>query len=356
MDVAFCYMIEFVMSEADLVGVRFAISPLNELTLSLRVLRDPGRYPLHLPWSRRLVELRPELDVDLLGALINERGWTPDFLSPRPESPFTRIDDEVDRVAATPPRIVRHDLMAIHGGLPPMTDGRRGVGRIITALRRYWELAFAPSWERMRAVLETDIAHRGRVMAQAGLGAMLAGLSDRVSFDRPVLGVRIHGAPPHRVDVAGTGVTLLPSLFALHTAVPVNPAGPPLLIYAARGTGTLWETRHPGSSTALVTVLGQVRANLLTGLGEPTSSTELAHRASVTTSAVNQHLRALRDAGLLVAHRCGRHVLYGRSELGEALVDASGGEANPRLGVLPTTPLPQALSRLAKTGSRGSGA
>ena len=35
-------MIEFVFSEADLVDVRFAVSPLNELTLSLRVLKDPA--------------------------------------------------------------------------------------------------------------------------------------------------------------------------------------------------------------------------------------------------------------------------------------------------------------------------
>jgi DNA-binding transcriptional ArsR family regulator len=318
-------MIEFVLSEADLVGVRFAVSPLNELTLSLRVLRDPGRYPLHLPWSRLLVELRPELDLEGLRALINKRGWTPDFLSPRPNSPFTRIDEELERVRATPLRVVRRDLAAIHGELPSIVAGRRGVERIVKALRRYWEVAFAPSWERMRTVLESDIVHRGRVLAQAGLGAMLAGLSDRVSFDSPVLRVRIHGAPPRRVDVAGTGLTLLPSLFALHTAVPVDPAGLPLLIYAARGTGTLWETRRSGSATALVAVLGRVRANLLTRLGEPASSTELAYHAGVTTSAVNQHLRALREVGLLIAHRHGRHVLYGRSELGDALVDRSAG-------------------------------
>lgn len=312
-------MIEFVLREADLVGVRFAISPLNELTLSLRVLRDPGRYPLHLPWSRRLADLRPELDLGVLGALINPRGWTPDFLSPRPDTPFTRLDDEFDRILATPPRVVRRDLTAIHGTPPAVADGRRAPERIVAALRGYWEAALSPHWERMRSVLEGDVVHRGRVLAQAGLGAMLDGLSERVSFQSPVLRVRIHGAPPRRVDVAGSGMTLLPSLFALHTAVPVDPAGPPLLIYAARGTGTLWETHRPRSAAALAGVLGQVRADLLDALGEPASSTELARRMGVTTSAVNQHLRALRAAGLLVAHRHGRHVLYGRSELGEAL-------------------------------------
>ncbi|MFL6144273.1 MAG: helix-turn-helix domain-containing protein [Labedaea sp.] len=323
-------MIEFVLSEADLVGVRFAVSPLNELTLSLRVLRDPGRYPLQLPWSRRLMEIRPRLDLAMLAALINERGWTPDFLSPRPESPFTRIDEELTRVRSTPPRAVRRDLLAVHGSLPSIVEGRRVLDRIVTALRRYWDLALAPHWERMRAVLESDIVYRGRLMAQYGLGPMLAGISERISFDSPVVRVRIHGVPPRRVAVAGTGLTLLPSLFALHTAVPVDPAGPPLLIYAARGAGTLWENRRVGSAAALVAVLGRVRAELLTGLAEPVSSTELAHRMGVTASAVNQHLRALRDAGLLTARRHGRHVRYGRSALGEALAGTDAGEGVDR--------------------------
>ena len=45
----------------------------------------------------------------------------------------------------------------------------------------------------------------------------------------------------------------------------------------------------------------------------------------VTASAVNQHLRVLRDAGLLVSTRYGRSVLYLRSELGSALLEARAG-------------------------------
>ncbi|ANZ41526.1 hypothetical protein BBK82_41835 [Lentzea guizhouensis] len=55
-------------------------------------------------------------------------------------------------------------------------------------------------------------------------------------------------------------------------------------------------------------------------LAEPRSSTDIARLTGVTTSAVNQHLRALRDAGLLTAQRHGRSVLCARSELGDALV------------------------------------
>jgi predicted ArsR family transcriptional regulator len=55
-------------------------------------------------------------------------------------------------------------------------------------------------------------------------------------------------------------------------------------------------------------------------LDQPASSTELAARLGVTTTAVNQHLRALLAAGLLTAARHGRHVLYLRTELGDGLV------------------------------------
>jgi DNA-binding transcriptional ArsR family regulator len=44
----------------------------------------------------------------------------------------------------------------------------------------------------------------------------------------------------------------------------------------------------------------------------------------VTLSAANQHLRALRAAGLLASVRHGRHVLYLRTELGDGL---TGGAA-----------------------------
>jgi DNA-binding transcriptional ArsR family regulator len=43
----------------------------------------------------------------------------------------------------------------------------------------------------------------------------------------------------------------------------------------------------------------------------------------VTPTAVNQHLRAMRSAGLLTTARRGRSVLYLRSDLGDRLVAPS---------------------------------
>lgn len=321
MDVAFRYMIEFVLADTDLTGLRFAVSPLNELALSLRVLRSPGRHPLHRPWLDALDT--GGLDLPVLRALTTPRGWTPDFLSPRPTAPETSVETELDRLAATGADRVAADLAALHARIPEVLAGNPAavLARVVTALRGLWDAGFAPFWGRMKAVLEADVAHRARVMSRGGLGAMLTGVSDRISFRGTVVAVRIRDAPPRRVEVRGAGLTLMPSLFALHTAVPVDPEAPPMLIYAARGTGTLWEKGVTRARPGLAGILGRTRAELLTSLDEPATSTELARRSGVTVSAVNQHLRALRDGRLLESRRRGRSVEYFRTAVGEALVD-----------------------------------
>jgi DNA-binding transcriptional ArsR family regulator len=98
-----------------------------------------------------------------------------------------------------------------------------------------------------------------------------------------------------------------------------------MILYPARGQGALWEAERVANPAAVAAVLGETRASLLAALGEPASSTELGVRFGVTASAVNQHLRVLRDAGLLVSTRYGRNVLYLRSELGSALLEAPTG-------------------------------
>ncbi len=215
---------------------------------------------------------------------------------------------------------MRHDIELVHGYVPPMLRDRH---RLFDAVEHYWRHAIAEHWNRMRMILEADIAHRGRVLAQGGLAAMFSDISSRITFDSPIARVRIAGVQPYRVETGGRGLTLVPTVFIRHTAVPVDRSRPPLLLYAARGVGTLWETGRVRGPAALAGVLGQVRADLLAELEEPRSSTDVARRTGVTTSSVNQHLRALRDAGLLISQRHGRSVLYARSELGDALVRGS---------------------------------
>jgi len=322
-------MIRYELAGMDLADVRFAVSPLNELVLSLRALRDPGRYPLHLPWLRRVDAARAGLDAEVLLALTDERLCTPDFLSPRPRSPLTRIEDELADLRRTPPHVLRRDLAAVHP-CRPLPAALRGpddavLTRVVDALADYWDRCFAGPWPRMRAVLEADVLHRGRESAQRGLASMFAGLAETVSFADGVVSVRL-AAPVHYArSTSGVGLTLVPTLFTRNASTPISPDEPPLIMYGARGRGTLWEAERAPAPGALVGLVGAVRAGLLGQLATPTSSTELAVRSGVTPAAVNQHLVALRAAGLLTSARTGRSVLYRRSDLGDRLLGAAGG-------------------------------
>lgn len=66
-------------------------------------------------------------------------------------------------------------------------------------------------------------------------------------------------------------------------------------------------------------LLGANRAAILGGLGEPATTTALAHRHGLALSSVSAHLAVLRDAGLLTSRRYGHQVLYERTPLGGAL-------------------------------------
>lgn len=318
-------MLRYLLTEDDVGAVRFGISPLCELGLSLRAIAMPSRFPLQLGWLRRTEAARSELDLDALLALVDDRGWTPDFLNPRPESPLTRIEDELSALETMSPEAARADLVAAFGHVPQVFDGPpdRALARIVAALRELWRTCVEPYWPRMRAVLEADIVYRGRLVAQSGVAAMLNSLTPRVAYEHGALEIALADPTPRDRRVGGEGLTLVPTMFTRRGSAPVGD-GPPMVLYPARGQGALWEAEPVANPAAVAAVLGETRAALVAALAEPASSTELAVRFGVTTSAVNQHLRVLRAAGLLTSTRYGRSVLYLRSELGAALLAGAG--------------------------------
>lgn len=318
-------MVRYELVGMDLADVRFAVSPLNELVLSLRAWRDPERFPLHLRWLHALEEVRGSLDEAMLRALTNVRLWTPDFLNPRPHSPLTCFDDELARLAQTDPALVRRDLRAVHGSAQLLPDPLRGSAsrvlvRIIHVLAEYWRRCFQPYWPRMRALLEGDVTFRGRQIAQHGLAAMFADLSDNVKLVDNVVEVQLRSKVDYTRPTTGE-LTLVPTLWTVNASTPMSAGEPPMILYGARGVATLWEPQSLPAPAALSRLLGTARAGLLLHLNTPASSTELAARLGVTTTAANQHLRALYAGGLLVRARHGRSVLYRRSDLGDRLAD-----------------------------------
>nr|WP_239146693.1 DUF5937 family protein [Streptomyces sp. SID10815] len=326
-------MAELAFSTSDLAQVRFVVSPMWEVAPSFRLLRSGTAHPVHRPWAD---QVRPRmvaagLDRGWLCELIPPTGgYVPDFLNPAPSGPAPTLAAERDAILASPTDRVRQDLdhLARHqGDLGPRlralrSDPQTLLAKVAEELEAYWELALAPYWARIRAVLDADIVHRARLAAEHGTGHLLNDLHTSLSWDGNALRMARRKQPLTR-PAAGAGLLLIPSAFTgpgLRTRT--TPPDPPQLAYPARGTGTLWEPRSVTRADALRAVLGRSRTLLLTELEIPDSTTQLAHRTGLSPAAVSQCLTALRDAGLVSAHRVGRSVLYARTAAAEVLLHA----------------------------------
>ncbi|NXY98099.1 winged helix-turn-helix transcriptional regulator [Streptomyces sp. BR123] len=355
-------MISFELGVEDLADTRFAVSPLGETVLSLRVLRDPGVSALHLPWRRSVLGRLGALDTGLLMSLVADRLTLPDFLTPRPAAFESAFEEELAAVRRTPPGLVRRDLLAAHAPDPlpdvlraavdaPPARGDAPVvalrDRICELLHRYWEIAVQPVWPQLRLVAEADMTYRARQLARGGARLLFADMHPQLHWEdggsRGVL--RIHRTiGGYEAQASGRGLLLVPCVFAHKPAPPVSREEPLWLLYPSRGVATLWapgpasgpgpgpaqaagpagsagpeDPAGPGVAPALVPLLGAPRARLLGLLAEPLATVELARRLRVTPSAVSQHLRVLHGAGLVTRARHGRQVLYRRSTLGEQL-------------------------------------
>lgn len=322
-------MISFVLDVEDLADTRFAVSPLHETVVSLRVLQDPGLSALHLPWRRSVLGRLGVLDTGLLMSLVSARRTLPDFLTPRPTSFAPAFEEELAVVRRTPARTVRRDLLATHAPDPlpeALRDAAAAADAAVIALRdalcellrQYWEIAIEPLWAQIRLLLEADMTYRARQLAVGGARLLFADMHPNLRWQDGALHIE-KMISRYRVAASGRGLLLLPSVFAHKPAPPVSPEEPPALSYPSRGVATLWTPAPTPDATALVSLLGAPRARLLALLDEPLPTSEIARRFRVTPSAVSQHLRVLHATGLLTRARDGRQVLYRRSPLGDQL-------------------------------------
>ncbi|GAA3081161.1 hypothetical protein GCM10020000_78830 [Streptomyces olivoverticillatus] len=143
---------------------------------------------------------------------------------------------------------------------------------IVADLRRYWQRTLAPTWPKIRALLESDIHYRARSLTERGPAAMFADIHPDLTFDQATGTLRIASRQaglldPHR-SLEGRGLVLVPSAFAwprlyFKTSAPWVP----VIRYPVRGIGTLWES--PADTTDLAPALGATRAMLLNLLETP---------------------------------------------------------------------------------------
>lgn len=300
---------------ADLLQCRFAVSPLTETTDALRSLVQPVPEVYHLTWQRQVRPQLPGLRLEPLLAILSWSGYQPDFLAPAPDSPFTEVEAELDRVRATPPDRVAAELSTVRYVHPALAGSPAQVRDLLAdLLARAWSALIQPWWPRVRDVLDADITYRARRLADAGVAATLNELDPRVSWRDDA--VRFAHSDTWEMDLSGGELVLIPSVFAWpHSAVSYDP---PAVIYPARGIGDIWQPA-PRSDEDVARLIGRARAVLLAALAEPASTTGLAARTGIPVSSVSEHLAILRAAGLVSTTRTGRYLMHQRTALGVAL-------------------------------------
>jgi DNA-binding transcriptional ArsR family regulator len=270
-------------------------------------------------------------DLDLLPllSLLPAEGYVPDFLTPPPESPLMRIEDELERVRSTPVEQVRKELGIFkqqHGDRLPaaaeplLRRPQRELGRLVDSMAEYWEHAVRPYWPRILALLSADLRHRASRLTEAGPAALFGDLHPAISFE----GEWLHIDQPWQgtVELGGHGLVLVPSVFSTQRpwVIAVEP-WQPTVIYPARGVALLWDPGEPAPE--LAGVIGATRARILHALDAPHSTTELAAQLGLTPGGASQHLSVLAKAGLVARQRERRVVLYGRTAVGDALTGAA---------------------------------
>lgn len=323
--------------ESDLLRCRFAVSPLWETHDAIRTLGRPDRHGYHLPWLRRIREAARELDLTAIRLLMPRSGHSPDFLGPPPIGPAATFHEELAAVRTTPADVARKDLalsLACTKGAAETPQGRamledpgRAVQELADTLERAWQVLVEPDWPRLRALLEADVAYHSGRLARVGLEGLLSELHPRIGWDPATLTLTAR-ASSHRRSLDGQGLVLMPSVFAWPEVISgFEPPWQPTVVYPVRGIGGLWTQPSGAAPEALAGILGRNRADVLSALGAPTSTSALAHTLGLAPSSVSAHLTALRAAGLLTTHRRGHQVLYERTPLGGTLVTGGQEEA-----------------------------
>ncbi|GAA2263741.1 DUF5937 family protein [Glycomyces scopariae] len=320
-------MIELHLSVADLASTRFALSPLWEVTASVRVLRAPDEHALHRRWVGAVRDRLRRIDLRLLRDLVPASGGLPAFLAPPPSTSTPDIATELAAMRSLGHERIRSglDMLATTPAIERFReDPDAGLARLAAVVEAYWEAALAPWWPRIRTLCEHDLRYRAALLAEGGARRLFADLSPHLAWDGA--GTLRIDTPGWTIDQAlgGRGLLLVPTVFGgdrVHSVV----AEPwqPTIRYRPRGLGMLWRAETPQATAGLAGVLGATRASLLAALGEPADTGDLADRCGISPGGASQQLQLLLKAGLVTRHRAGRRVLYARTVTAEALLEAA---------------------------------
>src|SRR5262249_12546260 len=144
--------------------------------------------------------------------------YFPDFLLPTPNGDAGVIEDELERVEATPADQLEHDIgrcLDLAAGVDNRVERKLrspdAGGMLADLLRSLWDAAIAPSWPQLRDLLDRDILYRSRLLGRGGLASLFADLEPLLTLRDHVLFVDLPCDITTVLD--GEGLRLMPSAF-----------------------------------------------------------------------------------------------------------------------------------------------
>ncbi|MEU8118871.1 DUF5937 family protein [Spirillospora sp. NPDC049024] len=327
--------------------LRFAASPLAELTAMLHVLAEPGHHPQLAGWAGGVwAGLRPELAERLREAEFLWRSSRADFLVPaRPRPTLAEELDEVDRIDdetyVTAALITTCGSNRVHFAAPsPLADAAareraldlaqaRGAlqeafaerlladpagvrARVRDTLEQCAEAFFDLAWTGVAAQLATDLRLKNDLLKQQGVRAALASVSSAVTLAPDGDHIIVDKLQDSATAARGAGVTFLPSVFGRpHLVAVYAPGWQPVVQYPVAEASPSEPVSLETVTLRLEALAHPVRLRLLRTLARGAHTTgELAHAWELSPPEVSRHLAVLRRAGLLTAQRQGRYVRY----------------------------------------------
>jgi hypothetical protein len=357
-------MITFVLSVEDALRCRFSISPAGEVVRLARAIAHrpsfrPGAYGAQLkPLRDQLASLQRKQDLRPLFALVSAQ-YYPDFLHPDSQAPVADIGDELVAISETPADEARQQidrslstLANVNREVSDQLYDREAAERLAVIVESVWDHALAPEWPRLQDILERDVFYRSRELARGGFAALVADLEPLVKLEN---GSNLLIRAPQRTTrvLDGRGLTMKPSAFIWPNAGISCPPYPASLTYPSRGVASFFTDEREDSS-ALASLIGPTRAQILDELEVPAHTLGLSRQLGRSPGNVADHLKVLLQTGLISRTRTGRKVAYSRTPLGDALVDGSRYNAYRRTGSCPPHPdrakPPANLDRRVKCG------
>lgn len=316
---------------AELAATRFAISPLSETVSSLQQLGGQARQATNLRWLRWAADVLAREPLDLSHTwplIVNDRLSWPSFVVPAPLDSGGSIEDDLAALRRTTAPQVRASLRRVFGDelpdavSPLAAQPATGLRAIAAELRAAHERLIAPHWSRIRAVLDADVAYRAKQLTTGGAERLFADLHPDLHWcDGRLILREAHLRTERAVNRGPGGLVFVPVVLGPHyVLIKKNTSTQTTVRYPARGVGALWTAGTQAPAGSVVRLLGRARAELLEALRSPATTTDLAHALGVTPSAVSQHLRVLRESGLVARERSGRSVLYLMTAVGSSLI------------------------------------